>query len=95
MAVNLSFGNTYGSHDGTSLVERFLDNASEIGRLTIDLGIDERYKSVIQNYIKFFGEKKRTQAFYDLEIERFNRNTITIHEIVDKCNNITGLKTDK
>ncbi len=32
MAVNLSFGNTYGSHDGTSLVERFLDNASEIGR---------------------------------------------------------------
>ena len=23
LAVNLSFGNTYGSHDGTSLVERF------------------------------------------------------------------------
>lgn len=38
LAVNLSFGNTYGSHDGTSLVERFLDNASEIGRTVICVG---------------------------------------------------------
>ncbi|GFI48764.1 serine protease AprX [Lachnospiraceae bacterium] len=38
MAVNLSFGNTYGSHDGTSLVERFLDNASEIGRCAVCVG---------------------------------------------------------
>lgn len=27
LAVNLSFGNTYGAHDGSSLLERFLDNA--------------------------------------------------------------------
>lgn len=38
LAINLSFGNTYGSHDGTSLVERFLDNASEIGRTVICVG---------------------------------------------------------
>lgn len=38
LAVNLSFGNTYGSHDGTSLVERFLDNASEIGRCSVCVG---------------------------------------------------------
>lgn len=38
VAVNLSFGNTYGSHDGSSLVERFLDNASEIGRTVICVG---------------------------------------------------------
>lgn len=37
-AINLSFGNTYGSHDGTSLVERFLDNVSEIGRTVICVG---------------------------------------------------------
>lgn len=55
--------------------EFFADRAS---LLTIDLGIDERYKPVIQHYIKFFGEKKRTQAFYDLELETFNRNTIEI-----------------
>ncbi len=38
LAVNLSFGNTYGSHDGTSLVERFVDNVSEIGRTVICVG---------------------------------------------------------
>lgn len=27
VSVNLSFGNTYGAHDGSSLLERFLDNA--------------------------------------------------------------------
>ena len=38
VAVNLSYGNTYGSHDGTSLLERFLDNVSEIGRNVICIG---------------------------------------------------------
>lgn len=38
IAVNLSFGNTYGAHDGTSLVERFLDNVAEIGRTVICVG---------------------------------------------------------
>lgn len=38
LAINLSFGNTYGSHDGTSLVERFLDNAAEIGRTVVCVG---------------------------------------------------------
>ena len=64
--------------------EFFADRAS---LLTIDLGIDERYKPVIQHYIKFFGEKKRTQAFYDLELETFNRNTIEIAlmSVLCKC----------
>lgn len=38
IAINLSFGNTYGSHDGTSLVERFVDNIAEIGRTVICVG---------------------------------------------------------
>lgn len=38
VAVNLSFGNTYGAHNGTSLLERFLDNVSEIGRCVICVG---------------------------------------------------------
>lgn len=37
-AINLSFGNTYGSHDGTSLLERFIDNVSEIGQNVICVG---------------------------------------------------------
>lgn len=38
IAINLSFGNTYGSHDGTSLLERFMDNVAEIGRCVICVG---------------------------------------------------------
>lgn len=38
VAINLSFGNTYGAHNGTSLLERFIDNASEIGRSVICVG---------------------------------------------------------
>ncbi len=38
IAINLSFGNTYGSHEGTSLLERFLDNIAEVGRTVICVG---------------------------------------------------------
>ena len=38
LAINLSFGNNYGSHDGSSLLERFLDNAAEVGRTVICVG---------------------------------------------------------
>ena len=38
VAVNVSFGNTYGAHNGTSLLERFLDNVSEIGRSVVCVG---------------------------------------------------------
>lgn len=38
VVVNLSFGNTYGDHRGESLLERFIDNASEIGMTSIVTG---------------------------------------------------------
>ncbi|MCD8379944.1 MAG: S8 family serine peptidase, partial [Lachnospiraceae bacterium] len=38
LVINLSFGNSYGSHNGTSLLERFIDNVSEIGRTEICIG---------------------------------------------------------
>lgn len=38
VSINISFGNTYGSHDGTSLLERFLDTAAENGRTLISVG---------------------------------------------------------
>ena len=53
-------------------------HADRASLLTLDLGIDEKYKGVIQKYIKFFGNKDRTQKFYDLEIESFNRSTIEV-----------------
>lgn len=38
VAMNISFGNTYGDHQGNSLLERFVDNASEIGRSILVIG---------------------------------------------------------
>lgn len=38
LALNLSFGNTYGSHSGSSLLETYLDSVSELGRISIVVG---------------------------------------------------------
>lgn len=38
LAINLSFGNTYGSHSGTSLLETYLDTAAQSGQLCIAAG---------------------------------------------------------
>lgn len=67
--------------------EFFADRAS---LLALDLGIDERFKPVIQHYIKFFASKARTQAFYDLEIETFNRSTIEVALMSVLCKSKTS-----
>ena len=38
LVINLSYGTNYGSHQGNSLLERFLENASEVGRCVICVG---------------------------------------------------------
>lgn len=38
VAVNLSFGNTYGSHDGTSLLETYINDISNYGRSVLVAG---------------------------------------------------------
>ena len=38
VAVNISFGNTYGSHDGTTLLERFIDAVSDVWKSVICVG---------------------------------------------------------
>ncbi|MGN1165428.1 MAG: S8 family peptidase [Lachnospiraceae bacterium] len=38
IAINISFGNTYGSHDGSSLLERFIDDISNIWKSCICVG---------------------------------------------------------
>lgn len=65
-------------------------SADRASLLTTDLGIDERYKPVIQHYIKFFASKERTQKFYNLEIENFNKNTIEVALMSVLCKNKTA-----
>lgn len=54
--------------------KRFFANRASL--LSVDLGIDEKYKPIIEKHIKFFASKERTQRFYDLEIENFNEENI-------------------
>ena len=54
--------------------KRFLADRASL--LSVDLGIDEKYKPIIEKHIKFFANKERTQRFYDLEIENFNEENI-------------------
>lgn len=53
----------------------FADRAS---LLSVDLGIDEKFKPLLERHIKFFDRKERTQRFYDLEIEHFNEENIVV-----------------
>lgn len=38
LALNLSFGNTYGSHSGSSLLETYINSVSELGKISIVIG---------------------------------------------------------
>lgn len=38
LAVNLSFGNTYGSHDGGGLLERYIDTLAQMGQSVFVIG---------------------------------------------------------
>lgn len=60
----------------------FADRAS---LLSVDLGIEEEYKPIIEKHIKFFANKERTQRFYDLEIENFNEENILVGLLSAVC----------
>ena len=60
----------------------FADRAS---LLAVDLGIEEKYKPIIEKHIKFFASKERTQRFYDLEIENFNEENILVGLLSAVC----------
>lgn len=39
MVINLSFGNNYGAHDGTTLLETYLNSITGLGRITVATGM--------------------------------------------------------
>ena len=59
LALNLSFGNNYGSHSGESLIEAYLDNVSSLGRTVICVGTgNEGNKAVHTSGILAQGESQ-------------------------------------
>lgn len=69
LVINLSFGNTYGAHDGSSLLERFLDNASEIGRTVICVGSGNEGNSA-----GHVAGRIQNRETVDLAVGNFERN---------------------
>ena len=53
VAVNISFGNTYGSHDGASLLERFIDDISNMWKSSICIGMGNEAASAGHTSGKF------------------------------------------
>ncbi len=70
LVINLSFGNSYGSHDGSSLLERFLDNAAEIGRTVICVGAGNEGDSA-GHYAGNLLEESRT---VEISVGEYERN---------------------
>lgn len=57
IAINISIGNTYGAHDGTSLVEQFLNQAAEVGRNCICVGSGNEGADAGHTAVLFAGEE--------------------------------------
>lgn len=60
VAINVSFGNSYGSHDGSSLLERYMDNIAEIGRNVVCVGSGNEGSSA-GHYYGRLSEGERTE----------------------------------
>ena len=52
--------------------------ADRASLLMMDLGINERFKPILQTHIKFFAAKERTRKFYDLSLDDYGDKTIPI-----------------
>ncbi len=57
--------------------------------IMLDLGIDSKYKSIIQKHLKFFRAKDRTKKFYELRQEKYSKELIEVTMMSALC----GIKT--
>lgn len=62
VSINISFGNSYGSHDGTSLLETFIDELSNRWKMCICIGTGNEGASA-GHYMNYFknNEEKRAE----------------------------------
>lgn len=58
LAINISYGSTYGSHDGTSLLETFLNNAAESYKTVISVGSGNEGAAAGHTQVILDGEKR-------------------------------------
>lgn len=83
VVINLSIGDTYGAHDGTSLVERFIDSVCENGRNVICIGAGN--EAVSNGHTSFILQEEERVEFAIAEGER-GVNVQLWKNYVDVCN---------
>lgn len=82
VVINLSIGDTYGAHDGTSLLERFIDSVCDNGRNVICIGAGN--EAVTNGHTSFV---PRNEVRVEMSIaEREKGNNVQIWKnYVDTC----------
>ena len=78
-AVNISFGNTYGARDGTSLLERFIDDISNIWKSSICIGTGNEAASAGHTS----GRLRSERAIFQSTMERRTANDMRENSKVD------------
>ena len=70
LVVNLSFGNTYGSHSGSSLLETYLDSVAELSRISLVVGSGNEGSSAGHTGGRLLAAETRTIEFSIADYER-------------------------
>lgn len=82
VVINLSIGDTYGAHDGTSLLERFIDSVCDNGRNVICIGSGN--EAVSNGHTSFILEAEVRMELTVAERER-GTNVQLWKNYVDEC----------
>lgn len=69
IAVNLSFGNNYGDHRGSSLLEAYLDTVSGVGKNVICVGMGNEGVSAVHQALVLLQDRSLTAEFSIGEFE--------------------------
>lgn len=70
-AINISFGNNYGSHDGTSLLSTFIDSATNVGRNVIVIGTGNEGSTAVHTADRV---RANGESNIELTVGRFEKN---------------------
>ena len=102
VAINISFGNTYGSHDGTSLLERYLNTVSERWKNVICVGSGNEgttaghaaseYRKGVMTEVQLAVQQR--EKSFSLQIWKSYVDKVTI-TIVDPSGNHSGRLEEK
>lgn len=70
LIINLSYGSTYGPHNGSALLERYLDNAAEIGKTVIFVGAGNEASAAGHCSVRIRSGEQNSILFSVAEYER-------------------------